>query len=369
MTGDREALARAFLDQAGFGAATMTPLAGDASTRSYRRIAGGPRPAVLMDAPGAVEAPGCPPEAGPEERRRLGYNAVTRLAGSNLVAFAGLSLELRRRGFSAPEVIALDRTHGFALLEDLGDDLYVGVVRRGVPAEDLYDAAIDVLAAIRRSTLPDAVEADGARWPLLAYDDLALRAEADLFRAWYVPYRQGAGVADEAGEALADALNVVVEAASLTEGPSLVLRDFHAENLLWLPQREGEARVGLIDFQDAVFGHPAYDLVSLLEDARRDVEPAIVRRAYDRFVERAYVRDRAAFAAAYAALGAQRNMKILGIFARLAVRDGKPKYLAHIPRVAAHLRRDLEHPALAGVAAWIRAHAPAVFDDAQKAAA
>lgn len=364
-TSDRESALTAFLDQAGWGGAERLPLAGDASTRRYTRLVDGARSAMLMDAPAAAEAPACPPDATPEQRQALGYNAVARLAGANLVAFAGLSNALCERGFSAPKILAEDFDNGFLLLEDLGDDLFA----RRLPGElhegTVYARAVDVLAAIHRSSFPDAVEAGGRSWPLLSYDETALMAEADLFVDWYLGRHAGVELDAAAKEEWRELWQQAFQRLKSCP-PGLVLRDFHAENLIHLPDREAEAGVGLLDFQDALIGHPAYDLVSLLEDARRNVDRKLATPLKARFVEQAGIQDPAGFDAAYAVLGAQRNAKILGIFVRLAVRDGKQRYLDLIPRVARHFVADLQHPALLSLNLWAKTHAGRVFLDAHK---
>jgi aminoglycoside/choline kinase family phosphotransferase len=366
MSSERLDAIGAFLREAGWEDAERLPLAGDASMRRYDRLvrpSGGT--AVLMDAPPAAEAPACPPGADATERKRLGYNAVARLAGPNPVAFAGIAQELSRRGYSAPKMLHADLDRGLLLLEDLGDDLFARVIERGAEAQPLYESAIDLLAAISRATFPVETEFNGRVWPLQDYDDLALQAEVDLLTEWYAPHRGGAKL-DEA--ALAEWRDIWAEAFTALSGQpqTLVLRDYHAENLIWLPEREGPAQAGLIDFQDAVFGHPAYDLISLLQDARRDVDPALADAMYARFLDAAGVTDEAAFARAYAVLGAQRNAKILGIFVRLAHRDGKPKYLDLLPRVARLFLSNLTDPALGDLKAWVGRNLPALADEARR---
>ena len=364
-TSDRDRALDAFLDRAGWATAQRHPLAGDASTRRYVRLADGARTAMLMDAPSGAEAPACPPDASPEERKALGYNAEARLAGPNLTAFAGLSDALCERGFSAPSILASDLEHGFLLLEDLGDALFARLLPDQMHEGSLYAAAVDTLAAIYRSSFPDAVEAGGQSWPLQAYDATALMAEADLFVEWFLGRHAGVTLSEAA---LDEWRAIWTRAFGRLENcpPGLVLRDYHAENLIYLPERQGEASVGLLDFQDALIGHPAYDLVSLLEDARRNVDRKLAVPLKARFVERAGLRDAAGFDAAYAVLGAQRNAKILGIFVRLAVRDGKARYLDMLPRVARHFAGDIQHPALMELNLWIKAHAGAVLLEARK---
>lgn len=356
-----EALA-AFLKAAGWGEAERAVLAGDASTRRYDRLRLGDRTAVLMDAPPHAERPACPPDASPEQRRALGYNAMARLAGPNAAAFAGLARELRARGFSAPDIYAADVENGFLLLEDLGDTLFARAIEAGEAPDALYAAAVDLLAALRRASLPDRVAEQGREWSVLSYDPVALQTEADLFLEWYAPERLRMRVSEDAREEWRQAWAGLFTHLNAEPGV-LALRDVHAENLIWLPEREGLARAGLLDFQDALFGHPAYDLVSLLEDARRDVPKSLADAMIKRYVERAYIDDEAGFYRAYAVLGAQRNAKILGIFVRLAVRDGKTAYLRHLPRVARHFLADLAEPGLEPLAQWVRRHAPALAEE------
>jgi hypothetical protein len=354
---DRETEIREFLRQAGWGEARQQAFPGDASTRSYRRLFRGDETAVLMNAPAQAEAPACPPDASPEEREALGYNALARLAGPNLAAFAGLTETLTSRGFSAPRILAANLEAGLLLLEDLGDDLFARAIPAGADEHTLYAHAVDTLAAIYRCSFPSELDAQGGQWTVMDYDTPALLAETELLLDWFVARHAGRDVTDAVR---ADWRHVWTQAlASLPEtAPGLALRDYHAENLLWLPDRDGPARTGLIDYQDALFAHPAYDLVSLLEDARRDVPEDIQSTMKDRFFTAAHLADRDAFEAAYALLGAQRNAKILGIFVRLAVRDGKPKYLDLLPRVAGHLLTDLSHPALSEVQRLIHDLAP-----------
>lgn len=359
---DRAARRAALIADAGWAGAHETPFPGDASSRAYVRLSQGGRTAVLMDAPGAAEAPACPPDADPQARRALGYNARARLAGNNTGAFAALAGALTARGFSAPRVLGADIEAGYLLIEDLGDDLYARLIPQRAHEGRLYAAAADTLGALYRSSFEAEPEAFGRSWRILDYDAEALLAETELMLDWYAPFRGGAfepRLRDDWADAWRRAFTVLDAHA-----PGLVLRDFHAENLIWLPQRAGQAQVGLLDFQDALFGHPAYDLVSLIEDARRDVKPELARPLTDRFFAAAGLSDREAFDAACAVLAAQRNAKILGIFVRLAKRDGKARYLDLLPRVARHFVRDIAHPALADVRALVREAAPGVYAEA-----
>lgn len=354
-TQDRAETRADFLEKAGWGGAETAPLAGDASTRRYERLTRNRERAVLMIAPPGAEEPACPKDAKPEERKALGYNAMARLAGPNLNAFTALSAALRNAGLSAPEVYAADPAAGLALIEDLGDDLFARVA--GDRDETtLYRAAVEALAALRGAALP---RPNGAGYVMLDYDEAALQAEANLLSEWYWALKKGAPIPDDLQAEYAAIWTELLH--DLTPPHSFVLRDYHAENLLWLPTREGVRRVGVIDFQDALFGAAAYDLVSLLEDARRDVDPALAEAMIAHYLDRAAANDNAAreaFRRDYALLAAQRNAKILGIFARLAKRDGKPRYLDFLPRVESHFRRDLQRPGLEPLAAFFARHFP-----------
>jgi aminoglycoside/choline kinase family phosphotransferase len=304
--------AAGFLASYGWAGARIDPLAGDASYRRYFRVSDGERRAVLMDAP--------PPHEDPRP----------------FLAVAGW---LAERGFAAPAIHAADPEAGLVLLEDFGDDR----MREAIDADagatmPLYEAAVDTLVALRAHSAGS----------LAAYDRDTLQREAGLFVEWYCP---AIGLAvDEAG--WRDAWDAVLE-HGLAANPITVLRDYHAENLML--RGEGQP-LGLLDFQDALAGHPAYDLVSLLQDARRDVDPGVEEAMLTRY--RAATGEGDAFLDAYHVLGAQRNAKIIGIFTRLWKRDGKSRYAALCPRVWAYLERDLSHPVLAPVARWFDSNVP-----------
>jgi aminoglycoside/choline kinase family phosphotransferase len=348
MRAERDEQARAFLARAGWRGASVAPLPGDASTRRYARTTLNGRKAMLMDQPQAAETPVAPAEATPEERRALGYNAVARLAGADVGRFVAVSDHLRGLGLSAPEVYAADPEQGFALIEDLGDGLYADVLTNGADEAQLYRSAAEVLSALHAHGAPADLASGKA---LHAYDDTALLAEIDLMTEWYLPLAlKRAANAEEIAAHRAlwrDALQSVREPE-----PVFVHRDYHAQNLLWLPERQGAARVGLIDFQDAVAGTRSYDLVSLIEDARRDVAPEIAEATTRHYLEHAPGIDPEKLRAQMAVMAAQRNAKIAGIFARLFKRDGKPRYLGYLPRVWGYLNRDLDHPALAPLKSW-----------------
>ena len=353
----READILSFLKAANWDKATRNPVPGDASSRRYERLSMDGKKAVLMDAPNGAETPSEPDGASVDERKALGYNALARIAGNNPEAFAVIGHELSKRGFSAPHIIAADLDKGFMLLEDLGDNLYARVIENAPESErKLYEAAIDTLAAIYRSTFPSLAEYGGKTWRIRDYDSAALLAEADLFLDWYAK-DFGRDIHGPARSEWNDIWEVLFQSLN-AHASGLALRDFHAENIFWLPERQATDRVGLIDFQDGLFAHPAYDLVSLIEDARRDVSSELTTPLMKRFCQKAGLKYGTKFKTAYAVMGAQRNAKILGIFVRLAERDGKPHYRDLIPRVAAHFQNNLQDPKCADLKAWIEAYVP-----------
>jgi aminoglycoside/choline kinase family phosphotransferase len=310
--------AAAFLSAAGWGAARRTPLAGDASPRRYERLFRDGGTAVLMDADPA--------------------------SGEDVRPFVAIAAHLAALGLSPPAILACDEANGFLLLEDLGDNLYARVVA-ACPGEEVtaYSAAVDVLVHLQAAPPPPG---------LAAYDAPAMGAAAGLAVTWYAA-GAGAGSADPGP--LVEAVTAAV--AALDAPPVLALRDYHAENLLWLPDRTGLRRVGLLDFQSAELAPAAYDLVSLVQDARRDVPRALADAMIARHAA-ATGMPQAATRRAVAVLGAQRALRILGVFARLCLRDSKPGYLRLIPRVWGQLQANLADPALAAVSQVVTAMLP-----------
>ncbi len=292
-----------FLAQNSWGEATQKHLAGDASNRSYLRLHRDTgETAVLMDAPPT--------------------------SGEAIRPFVAITDHLRGLGLSAPRILAQDEHNGFLLIEDLGDALFARLIRNSPDQEHtLYSAAVDVLVELHEHQPPD---------DLLDYSPAVMAQYIAPAFEWYHPAEMGAAATE---------LESVLT-RYCTAPPVMTLRDYHAENLLWLPERDGTRRVGLLDYQDAVKAHPSYDLVSLLEDARRDVPADIQNAMIDRYIA-ATGADPETFRTAYAAQGAQRNLRILGVFARLCIVAGKPAYIDLIPRVWDHLKHDLSHPALA----------------------
>jgi N-acetylmuramate 1-kinase len=348
---ERIAAVRRFLEATGYGKAGRRRLAGDASTRSYERLTRGGQSVLLMNAPRRPD--------GPPVRDGKPYSAIAHLA-EDVTPFIAMARALRHRGLSAPEIFAADRPTGLVLLEDFGDE-FVAAGLPPAPIQQRYEVAVDVLLALHRQSLPDALPVDtGVDYTLPRFDIDAMLIEVDLLIDWYLPRLEAAVTPAERQNYLAlwrDALTPATDAPR-----SWVLRDFHSPNLMWLPDRSGIARIGLLDFQDAVLGSPAYDVASLLQDARVDVPETIEVTLLSRYVRARRGEpdfDAARFARLYATLSAQRASKILGIFARLDRRDGKPQYLRHMPRVWTYLQRSLAHPALTPLRTWYDANVPA----------
>lgn len=317
----REHAIESFLRETSWGDAKREKLAGDASFRHYERLTLAQKSGMLMNAPPAYE---------------------------DVRPFVRIAKWLHEQGFSSPQILAADEENGLLLLEDLGDDLFSHLLtQQRATEEELYDAAVDVLAALHQP--------ERTILPLAPYDHAQLMREVQLLCDWALPAillgDQYAGAAQE---------YLAVWDGLLKSFPPqqhvFVHRDYHADNLLWLSNRAGVARVGLLDFQDALLGSPAYDLVSLLEDARRDVSPHIAERERQRYATLMQMNDAQmqAFLREYALLGAQRNCKIIGIFHRLSLRDGKARYETFLPRVWAYLREDVQHPALAPLRQWMQ---------------
>ncbi len=314
-----------FVQKSGWENANRSLLAADASTRSYDRLHNHQtnETRVVMNEPA--------------------------LDNSSIPAFLKVTEILRQAGFSAPEIHAEDIQNGFLLIEDLGDDLFAKLCKNNaVPERVLYETAIDVLLELRQHPVPKNIH---------LYDSETYLREARLLTEWYLPAASGSAVAPDVSGSFDRIINQLC-AGIPNDHTILVLRDYHAENLIWLPSRQGVKRVGLLDYQDALIGHPAYDLVSLLEDARRDTTAELRAGMLQRYIEKSGCNPDD-FTRAYHILGAQRNIKIIGIFSRLFLRDGKDKYLDLIPRVWNHLQRDLTHPALAELLGWVEQHLPA----------
>jgi tRNA threonylcarbamoyl adenosine modification protein YjeE len=350
---DRMAATRQFIAESGYSEALRARVRGDASTRSYERLALGDKRVLLMNSPRRPD--------GPPVRGDKPYSAIAHLA-DNVVPFVAMANGLRECGFSAPTVYQADLEQGFLIIEDLGDERVVGGGPLA-PIEERYETAVDVLLALQERQLPDVLPvAPQLDYRIPHYDINAFLIEAELLLDWFLP-RLDVTIADTERDSFRALWRELLQPA-IDAPPTWVLRDFHSPNLIWLPQRSGLARLGLLDFQDGVMGPPAYDLASLLQDARVDVSEETELALLGRYV-RGRSRQQADFDAAqfikiYATLAAQRASKILGIFARLDLRDGKPQYLRHLPRVWGYLQRSLSHPALEALNAWYIAHVPSL---------
>lgn len=350
----RDAEIEAFLARSGWGGAQRTAMSGDASTRAYERIAHDGRIAILMNQPQRAETAACPPDATDDERAQLGYNALARLAAGRVDAFVSCARFITDAGLSAPHVLAADAPAGLAILEDLGDGLYARLIEQGMDEAPLYDAAIDALAVLQSAPAPDVLPGG---WPLLVYDDLALKTAQDIIIEWWPQFRPAVRF-DEAALADWEAIWQPIRARGVAGATVFCHRDYHAENLIWLPERAGPARVGMLDFQDAVKAHPAWDLSMLLHDARRDVSPEREAACLTRYLAAMKPAGESAFLSDYHALGALNIVRILGIFARLVTRDGKPRYEAFMPRLWRYLESCLAEPALKDLATWFDTHLP-----------
>ncbi len=315
---ERARLRAGFIARAGWGDAEERLLAGDASFRKYFRLTRPGGTAVVMDAPA------------PQEDVR---------------PFVRIGHHLRSLGLSAPDIRAEDAANGFLLLEDLGDDTFARVLARGGDEGVLYACATDVLVTLHRA--PDHALLPG----LGAYAGEALIDAAMLLPEWYLPEATGRSTSPEDTEAYRLAWRTCL-AALPANANVLLLRDYHKDNILWLPARTGVKACGLLDFQDAQEGHPSYDLVSLIEDARRDVSPATYDVCIARYIAATGLDDKD-FRLGLALMAAQRHARIIGLFVRLLRRDGKPDYLQHLPRCWRMFERALQHEALSPLRAWV----------------
>jgi N-acetylmuramate 1-kinase len=320
----RAARLRRFLESAGWGDAERQPLARDASFRSYDRLIRSSERAVLMDAP---------PDKGEDVR-----------------PFLAVAAQLHRYGYSAPRIVAEDRTDGFLLLEDLGDITYTRALGAGAEEVMLYARATDLLIDLHRRT-------GALGYDVPPYSDDKLVAEAALPLDWYFPLVLGREL-DQAERASYEAAWRDALAVLRGAPDTLVLRDFHVDNLMVLPGRPGIAACGLLDFQDAVEGPVTYDLASLLQDSRRDLAPGLEDTLLDRYRAATPIADPVAFDRIYYGFGAQRGLKVFGIFGRQSALYDNPRYLHHIPRIWRHVERDLILAGLDDVRAWLDTHIP-----------
>lgn len=342
---------RSLAETSGWAEARRVPLQGDASTRAYERLV---KPtgetAILMISPRQPD--------GPAVRRGKPYSAIAKLAES-VHAFVALDQGLRGLGFSAPEIYGADLETGLLILEDLGSE---PVVDAEGPIPERYEEATRLLARLHAAPAPGVLPvAEGREHVVPSYDLEAFLIEVELLLDWYAPHIPRTLLP---GSARAEFVNAWTELLDdVLAGPQTwTLRDYHSPNLIWIPDRAELRRVGLLDFQDAVMGPPAYDVASLLQDARVTVPAELELKLLGTYARERREADpgfdMTGFASAYAIMAAQRATKVLGIFARLDRRDGKPQYLRHLPRIEAYLARNLAHPALSRLAAWCERHLP-----------
>jgi tRNA threonylcarbamoyl adenosine modification protein YjeE len=349
---------RELLDRSGWTTARRIYVQGDASTRIYERLS---RPngdtAILMISP--------PRAHGPPLRFGKSYLTIARLA-ETILPYIAVAKGLRTLGFSAPAIIAEDLAAGLALVEDFGSE---GIVDGDGPIADRYAVATALLAHLHGLALPDTLPIGDETYRIPPYDLDALSIEVEVLLDWYVPRVAAAHLSSGARAAFVHLWRALLADVAAPR-PTWTLRDYHSPNLLWLPDRKGFARIGLIDFQDCVLGHPAYDLAALLQDARVSVPDSLEIRLLGEYVRQRH-HDNAgdfdvkSFTQAYAILGVQRVTKILGIFARLEKRDHKPQYMRHIPRLEHYLRKGLAHPALAEIRAWFQQYLPKIMNEGE----
>jgi N-acetylmuramate 1-kinase len=342
---------RQFLADAGYADAKRLRMAGDASTRSYARLLRDDGVVILMNSPRRPD--------GPAIYDGKSYSAAVHLA-EDVKPFVAIANGLRERGFSAPAIHHADLDAGFLITEDFGS---AGVVEGDPPAPiaERYQIAADTLAALHREQLPDILQlAPQLTYAVPTFDTEALLVEIGLMLEWYLPDRGVATTDELRAEFVTMWRELLAKPAAAPR--TWVLRDFHSPNLIWLDPRADIKKVGIIDFQDAVLGPSAYDVVSLLQDARIDVPEALELALLTRYIKARRAADEsfdpAGFAELYAIMSAQRNTRLLGTFARLNRRDGKPQYLRHQPRIWTYLTRSLAHPALAHIRDWYSANVP-----------
>lgn len=353
---EREELLVAFLERAGWGTASRSYLQGDASLRRYERLSLNGVKAVLMDWPAGPDAPA--------EGGHAAYSKLAHLA-EDVRPFVAVGTYLKSLGLHAPDIIASDLDHGFLLLEDIGTADFGSLIDKGEgpvgeALDDIYRAGLDVLVALQQAGVPELLPVgDGSTHNVPAFDDGIYRIETAMPLDWYLPVVMGRQAGDALRaeyEAIWTALWPLIEAGPRT----LFLRDFHSPNILWQSDKRGLERVGLIDYQDALIGSLAYDPVSFLQDARKDVpveRETAMRHYYVEAMKSANAGfDAEEFEAAYAVLGAERALRLMGLWPRLLKRDNKPHYMVHMARTQDYLRRNLAHPALSDLARFVDDH-------------
>lgn len=340
------------IEVAGFQRATREIIQGDASSRSFERLTLPDRTAIAINA--------TPPQHGPAIRMGKTYRQLARLS-DHVDSYIAMSQALNDQGLSAPAIIAADMQDDLLIVEDFGQE---GIVGTNGPIYERYEVAVEALARLHNAELPSTLNIDADHsYTLPIYSLEPLLAEVEVFLDWYMAKRLSLPVTTTMRTEFLSAwrpLEAVIGSAR-----TWTLRDYHSPNLFWLPHRVGVRRIGIIDFQDAVIGHPAYDLASLLQDARQVISEDFEIALFEHYIRLRMANDSkfdlAGFAEAYAALSAQRITKILGIFVRLEKRDNKPGYLRHLPQLRTYLKRNLDHPALAVLRAWFEQNCPSLL--------
>ena len=312
-----------FIEESGWESALRFPLQADASFRRYIRLKKGKETRMLMDAPPPTE---------------------------DVKPFVKIATHLNQLGFSAPKILAQDLDRGFLMLEDFGDATFTQLLNQGMGESVLYEAAVDALAKLHEHS-------NNAEVDIPSYDSQALLDEVDLFIDWYWPEVMGAPITDTKRDEFHLAWEAIFEQQPALS-PCIVLRDFHVDNIMLLPNRTNPENCGLLDFQDALIGSPAYDVTSLLEDARRDISDEFRLSMLERYFDARPSLDPEEFMLSYRILSAQRHMKIVGIFTRLARRDGKQHYLKHMNRVMKYLHQHLQHPIFLPLETWLKRNMP-----------
>ena len=354
---NRGAQIEGFLGKASWDRAHIDWFEQDASTRRYARLTQpGGETAILMDAPRIEDDP-CTPDMTPAQRQAKGWNAMTRLAASRVDAFVLIAEHLRQAGLRAPKIFAHDANIGLAILEDFGEKReFARLIEQGMEEVPLYTRAAQDLAKLHRAETPSTLSNGTDLWPILEFDHVALGANADLFADWFHVYDDTARMTDAdrvRWEQVRD--NLIAQAVTFPR--EFTLRDYHAENLLWLPDEQ----VGLLDFQDAVLGWDAWDMAMLTQDARREVTNEAAGTAIRTYLNETG-KDEARFRERLAVIGTLNALRIAGVFARLMKRDGKPRYETFMPRQKLMLARNLEHPSAAEMRAFVADTAPSVLE-------
>ena len=345
-----------FLTAQGIESKTRTFFEGDASSRRYEKVQSDGAQLLLMDMPQRPD--------GPPVKDGKPYSIIAHLA-ENIRSVVAVNDQLCLMGYGAPEIYAVDMNAGLAVIQDLGSHVFGPMLKSGANMQMPMRAAVEVLASIASQAWPSSVTLrDGTTYDMPSYDEEAQLIEVDLLPSWFHMQVHQKPAPAGMNETFQNLWRSILPFA-VAPKPVWTLRDYHSPNLIWCPQREGFKRIGLIDTQDAVLGHPAYDLASMLQDARVDIAFDFADELYAHYVSLRKAQgnfDQEDFARAYTILGTQRATKILGIFARLNARDGKPQYLQHMPRVARYLARNLAHPALAEIRQWYESEMPAALE-------